>query len=165
MDHDPNCAKFRLLWDGRVRLKAGLPTLEFSIHGEVCSTAFRRYLLAEDAAYFKSVADYIHLNPARARLMRGAHAKLVNYPWSSLRHYPKGNAPLWQPLERVLDGFRLSQERRGLLAYVSWLEARAANEGGKSTRSRWKRCGVAGIAARRVSSKNCLECLTGRVRR
>ena len=86
---------------------------------------------AEDAHYFKSVADYIHLNPARAALAGGSQSRLVDYPWSSLRHYPKGNAPEWQPMERVLNAFQLSHERRGRVAYVSWLEARAANEGGK----------------------------------
>ena len=55
---------------------------------------------AEDAHYFKSVADYIHLNPARAGLAGGGRDRLVDYPWSSLRHYPKGNAPDWQPMDR-----------------------------------------------------------------
>jgi len=84
-----------------------------------------------DAHYFKSVADYIHLNPARAGLAGGCKGRLVDYPWSSLRYYPKGNAPEWQPLDRVLDAFRLSHERRGRAAYISWVESRAANEGGK----------------------------------
>lgn len=86
---------------------------------------------AEDAHYFKSVADYIHLNPARAGLVGGKQGNLVDYRWSSLCHYPMGNAPEWQPMERVLDAFRLSHERRGRVAYVAWLEARAASEGGK----------------------------------
>lgn len=86
---------------------------------------------AADAHYFKSVADYIHLNPARAGLAGGKKGKLVDYPWSSLRHYPQGKPPPWQPLDRVLDAFRLSHERRGRLSYVSWLETRAANDGGK----------------------------------
>jgi REP element-mobilizing transposase RayT len=85
---------------------------------------------AADAHYFKSVADYIHLNPARAGLAGGGRGKLADYPWSSLRHYAKGNAPEWQPMDRVLDAFRLSRDRRGRTAYVSWLEARAENEGG-----------------------------------
>ena len=46
---------------------------------------------AEDAHYFKSVADYVHLNPARAGFVDGKQGSLVDYPWSSLRHYPKGN--------------------------------------------------------------------------
>ena len=32
---------------------------------------------------------------------------------------------------RALEAFRLSQDRRGRAAYISWLEARAENEGGK----------------------------------
>ena len=44
---------------------------------------------AEDARYFKSVADYIHLNPARAGLAGVGRDRLVDYPWSSLRHYQK----------------------------------------------------------------------------
>ncbi len=34
-------------------------------------------------------------------------------------------------MERVLAAFRLDRERRGRAAYVSWLEARAENEGGR----------------------------------
>ena len=34
-------------------------------------------------------------------------------------------------MDRVLEAFRLSQDRRGRAAYVFWLEARAENEGGK----------------------------------
>ena len=34
-------------------------------------------------------------------------------------------------MDRVLEAFRLSQDRRGRKAYVAWLEARAENEGGK----------------------------------
>ena len=86
---------------------------------------------ADDTHYFKSLADYIHLNPTRAGLAGGGRDRLVDYPWSSLRHYPKGNAPDWQPMDRVLEAFRLSQDRRGRAACISWLEARAKNEGGK----------------------------------
>ena len=37
-----------------------------------------------DAHYFKALADYIHLDPARAGLARDRHGPLVSYPWSSL---------------------------------------------------------------------------------
>lgn len=86
---------------------------------------------AADAYYFKSVADYIHLNPARAGLAGGAKGKLVNFPWSSLRRYSKGNPPAWMEIKRVLDCFKLSHDRRGRNAYVAWLEARASADGGK----------------------------------
>ena len=85
---------------------------------------------AADAHYFKVVADYIHLNPARAKLAGGGSGRLAAYPWSSLRHYAKGDPPPWLELTRVLDAFHLSHDRRGRQAYVDWLEARAANDGG-----------------------------------
>ena len=85
---------------------------------------------AADAHYFKSVADYIHLNPARAGLAGGSHGKLADYAWSSLRHYGRGRPPTWQEVSRVLEAFKLSKDRRGRKSYVSWLEARALEHGG-----------------------------------
>jgi putative transposase len=87
--------------------------------------------MAADAHYFKSVADYIHLNPARAGLAGGAKGRLVDFPWSSLARYAKGNPPAWLAIDRVLDAFRLGHDRRGRGAYVAWLEARASADGGK----------------------------------
>ena len=84
-----------------------------------------------DAHYFRIVADYIHLNPARAGLAGGKRGPLTDYKWSSLPAYVKGNGPDWLVMERVLRAFELAQDGRGRRAYVAWLEARAANEGGK----------------------------------
>ena len=84
-----------------------------------------------DAYYFRIVADYIHLNPARAGLAGGKSGPLVGYKWSSLASYVKGNGPDWLVMDRVLRAFELAQDGRGRRAYVSWLEARAANDEGK----------------------------------
>jgi REP element-mobilizing transposase RayT len=84
-----------------------------------------------DAHYFRSVADYIHLNPARAGLAGGRSGPLVDYPWSSLPAHATGTGPEWLVLDRVLDAFELAQDGRGRRAYVAWLEARAANHEGK----------------------------------
>ena len=46
-----------------------------------------------DPYYFRIVADYIHLNPARAGLAGGLHGKLANYRWSSLVGYARGTGP------------------------------------------------------------------------
>ena len=86
---------------------------------------------AADAHYFKSVADYIHLNPARAGLAGGDRGKLVDFPWSSLPQYAKGNPSAWLAIERVLDAFKLSHDRRGRSAYVAWLEERSSADGGR----------------------------------
>ena len=84
-----------------------------------------------DAYYFRIVADYIHLNPARAGLAGGRLGPLVGYKWSSLPCYIKGNGPDWLMMERVLRSFELAQDGRGRRSYIAWLEARAANAEGK----------------------------------
>ncbi len=84
-----------------------------------------------DAYYFRIVADYIHLNPARAGLAGGRRGPLTGYKWSSLPSYIKGNGPDWLVMDRVLRSFELARDGRGRRAYVAWLEARASNAGGE----------------------------------
>lgn len=84
---------------------------------------------ADSPHYFRIVADYIHLNPARAGLAGGRHGELLSYKWSSLRCYATGKGPDWLVLDRVLGAFELAKDGRGRRAYVAWLEARA-EEGG-----------------------------------
>lgn len=84
-----------------------------------------------DAYYFRIVADYIHLNPARAGMAGGRRGALTGYKWSSLPSYIKRNGPEWLVMDRVLRSFELAQDGRGRRAYVAWLEARAANAEGK----------------------------------
>jgi hypothetical protein len=42
--------------------------------------------------YLKAVCDYVHLNPARAKLLRGRGAKLSDFRWSSYVEYLKAPA-------------------------------------------------------------------------
>lgn len=85
----------------------------------------------ESPYYFRIVADYIHLNPARSGLAGGNRGKLVSYKWSSLADYARGKGSDWLVTERLLNAFELAKDGRGRKAYVAWLEARAANDGGK----------------------------------
>ena len=84
-----------------------------------------------DSHYFRIVADYLHLNPARAGLAGDGKRTLSEYKWSSLPNYLKGRKPDWLVLDRVLRAFNLARDGRGRRAYVRWLEARAANDQGK----------------------------------
>lgn len=84
-----------------------------------------------DPYYFKIVADYIHLNPARAGLAGGDKGSLLGYRWSSLANHAKGNGPDWLETGRLLRAFELADDGRGRRAYVAWLEARAAQDGGR----------------------------------
>jgi putative transposase len=53
--------------------------------------------------YLRTVCDYVHLNPARARLLKPAR-QLSDYPWSSYPAYlkPHGARPSWLRVDRVL---------------------------------------------------------------
>jgi len=84
-----------------------------------------------DPYYFKIVADYIHLNPARAGLAGGKKGKLLGYRWSSLASHARGNGPEWLETGRLLRAFELAGDDRGRRAYADWLEARAACDQGK----------------------------------
>ena len=83
---------------------------------------------AADGSYFRVVADYIHLNPARAKLTKGQ--ELVSYTWSSLPLYQRGKAPKWMVMERVLAAFQLDMKHRGRAAYIAYLERRALEDKG-----------------------------------
>jgi len=85
---------------------------------------------ASDPFQFRVVADYIHLNPARAGLAGGANGKLVSYEWSSLPAYQRGKGPAWLLFDRVLAAFELAQDGRGRRAYVDYLEKRGRENGG-----------------------------------
>jgi hypothetical protein len=56
---------------------------------------------------------------------------LVDDAWSSLRDHPRGKGSEWLEVEKVLRDSELVEDGRGRRAYVAWLEARAANDGGK----------------------------------
>jgi REP element-mobilizing transposase RayT len=84
---------------------------------------------AGDAAQLKVVADYIHLNPVRAKLPGGQAGRLTEFEWSSLPSYQHGKSPEWLVCSRVLAAHQLADDGRGRQAYVQYLEARAG-EGG-----------------------------------
>ena len=85
---------------------------------------------ASDPFQFRVVADYIHLNPARAGLAGGRAGKLAAYQWSSLPAYRRGKGPKWLVFDRVLAAFELAQDDRGQRAYADYLEERAGRDGG-----------------------------------
>jgi putative transposase len=85
--------------------------------------------------YLKTVCDYVHLNPVRAKLLR-AEQKLAAYRWSSYPEYlrPAGRRPAWLQVGRLLGehgvpkdstagrrefGFRMEQ-RRAAEAEEEW---------------------------------------------
>jgi REP element-mobilizing transposase RayT len=81
--------------------------------------------------YFRIVADYIHLNPARSGWVGGTTGKrLAEWPWSSFHCYGRRKLPKWLVTSRVLRAFELEEGGRGGRAYVRYLEERAKDRKG-----------------------------------
>ena len=97
---------------------------------------------AENAGYLEVVSTYIHLNPARAGLIRIGRDKLKRYRWSSYPWYI-GNGrgvPAWLERKRVLGALGLGPNERR--RYESHLESRVLELGLKAGRAelegQWK---------------------------
>jgi len=97
---------------------------------------------ADDAGCLEAVSSYIHLNPARAGLIRIGQEKLKRYRWSSYPWYVGGGrgVPAWLERERVMGALGLgANERR---RYESHLESRVLELGLKAGRveleGQWK---------------------------
>ncbi len=71
--------------------------------------------------YFGVVSTYIHLNPARANLLRMGKDSLAEYQWSSYPAYVRARVrrPPWLTTERVMSNLGLKAgDRAGYAAYV-----------------------------------------------
>ena len=88
----------------------------------------------EVGGYFGVVSTYIHLNPARAKLIRIGEERLARYRWSSYPSYVKagGRRPPWLETGRVLGnlGFKAGEAD----GYETYVEGRGLELGIKSGR-------------------------------
>jgi putative transposase len=87
-----------------------------------------------EESYFQVVSTYIHLNPARAGLIRVGEQRLKRYRWSSYPGYLNraGRRPVWLWTERVLGSLGLGPaQARGYEAYI---EGRVLELGSKAGR-------------------------------
>ncbi len=81
--------------------------------------------------YFRTLADYIHLNPVRIAWVGGdTGRKLASYEWSSFTAYAGCKRPKWLVTKRVTEEFGLMPGRRGERSYSRYLEARALDREG-----------------------------------
>jgi REP element-mobilizing transposase RayT len=88
----------------------------------------------QSPGYFEVVGTYIHLNPARARLLRLGKEPLRRYRWSSYPWYlkPAGQGPRWLRRDRVLEGLNLREKSRQ--GYEAYMEGRVLELGLKAGR-------------------------------
>jgi putative transposase len=80
--------------------------------------------------YLRAVCDYVHLNPARARLV-GPDQKLSDYPWSSWPEYLKAPQlrPKWLRIDRMLgENYIPKDSAAGRLELENDLERRRWQE-------------------------------------
>jgi len=61
--------------------------------------------------YLKTVCDYVHLNPIRAKLL-DSEKSLAAYPWSSYPLYlaPPTRRPVWLRVDRLLGEWRIPKD-------------------------------------------------------
>ncbi len=79
----------------------------------------------EDASYFRIVSEYIHLNPADARIVE--LGELKNYPWSSYPLYlnPPSKRPAWLAVLPVLSACGIpSDSLKSRRAYAAYMDLR-----------------------------------------
>jgi REP element-mobilizing transposase RayT len=87
--------------------------------------------------YLRTVCDYVHLNPARAKLLKPEQS-LREYRWNSWPEYLKspGRRPAWLRVERLLGEYRIpADSAAGRRRLEESLEERRAAEDGKDYKS------------------------------
>jgi putative transposase len=92
--------------------------------------------------YFQVVSTYIHLNPARAKLIRVGQERLKRYRWSSYPWYLNraGKRPVWLRTDRVMGSLGLGpNELKGYEAYIEGRVLELASAAGrKEADLEWK---------------------------
>jgi REP element-mobilizing transposase RayT len=115
----------------------GTYTARFNRRHKLCGHLFsgRYKALLVDAAspgYFRTVCEYVHLNPVRARLL-AAEPRLRDYAWSSYPEYLKPPTRRWPWLrvQRLLGEMRLPKDSAaGRREFARQMEARRRQKGG-----------------------------------
>jgi putative transposase len=83
----------------------------------------------EERSYFLLLADYIHLNAARAKLLKREES-ILKHRWSSLTHYvaPRRRRPVWMEVGAVLGENGLSDCASGRRRFLERMEGRKNEE-------------------------------------
>ncbi len=101
------------------------------LFGHVFSGRYKSLIVdGSGTGYFKTVCDYVHLNPARAKLL-GPERALRDYRWSSWPEYLKASRGRWQWLrvDRLLGEYGVPKESKAGRQYLErCVEQRRAAE-------------------------------------
>lgn len=82
-------------------------------------------LPVDQGEYFRTVADYIHLNPARAHAFDLERGNLTDFKWSSFPGYMRpSRRPGFLTVERVLNAHGLPDDASGRSQYRNYIKRR-----------------------------------------
>jgi len=102
------------------------------LFGHLFSGRYKSLVVDSSApGYLKTVCDYVHLNPVRAKLLR-SEAALRNYRWSSYGDYlkPAAQRPAWLRVGRLLGEHGIPKDSpAGRCMFEQRLEEQRRQEG------------------------------------
>jgi putative transposase len=112
------------------------------VRGHLFQGRYKAIAVEGDDDYFRMVSTYIHMNPARAGLIRIGEERLKRYRWSSYPWYLTrgGKGPAWLRRDRVMGslGLAVGQGR----AYEAYMDGRVlelvSKAGRKELDEEWK---------------------------
>ena len=107
--------------------------------GHLFQGRYKAIVVEAEKGFFRRLAEYIHLNPARAGMIRGG-AALESYLWSSYPHYLRrpGKRPLWLVAEEVLSASGFADSLSGRREYREWMESKVREERGSKVKERYQ---------------------------
>ena len=116
-------------------------TARFNARHRQCGHLFQgRYkaiiMDSNEPGYFRTLSDYIHLNPVRARFLKPGSLRLEDFTWSSYPAYVgKVRCPIWLETQRVLECCGLTRQ-----GYRNYMQGRVqeALGGSKTLAEEWK---------------------------
>ncbi|MBI4658073.1 MAG: transposase [Verrucomicrobia bacterium] len=98
--------------------------------GHLFSGRYKSLLVGGEGGYLRTVCDYVHLNPVRAKLLR-AEEPLRHYVWSSFPAYLQASSkrPPWLRVERLLGERGIPKDSAaGRRQFERQMEARRGQE-------------------------------------
>jgi hypothetical protein len=114
------------------------------VHGHLFQGRYKALVVdGQKGNYLGVVSTYIHLNPARARLIRIGQEPLRHYRWSSYPFYlgSGGGRPGWLATEKVMGNLGLKTGDRA--GYEAYMEGRVLELGDPAGRRQlneeWRR--------------------------
>lgn len=115
-------------------------SIRHGLSGHVFQGRYKAPLISRDEpGYFRRVSDYIHLNPARAKMLDQTNPVLASYPWSSYPLFllPPSKRPAWLEFSRVAGELGIYGDSSSLRRrYRNYLETRVkACVGGQVSRA------------------------------